>query len=210
MSFVNPPQHLYDDSTSMQHLRQYDAPNLHFINHHHILHSDYEHNSNQQNPLCCQNAGSSPQNPDLYTTELHYHGASSSSSSSYNSGFNHQPWVSYPPQNHHLDYGSNATSPNYRLPNFHYSTHHPAATMSQAASQSVFQNTGALNLDMYPAAQRTLAGSLDPSTGVFYRTPEHPRLRTAQACLHCQKRKVMQRRTPVVQTVFESRSYMRV
>lgn len=36
---------------------------------------------------------------------------------------------------------------------------------------------------------RTLAGSLDPATGIFYRTPEHPRLRTAQACEKCRTRK---------------------
>jgi len=35
----------------------------------------------------------------------------------------------------------------------------------------------------------TLAGSLDPNTGIFYRTPEHPRLRTAQACEKCRTRK---------------------
>ncbi|KAH7908283.1 hypothetical protein BJ138DRAFT_376555 [Hygrophoropsis aurantiaca] len=34
-----------------------------------------------------------------------------------------------------------------------------------------------------------LAGSLDPTTGIFYRTPEHPRLRTAQACEKCRVRK---------------------
>ncbi|KAF8884153.1 hypothetical protein BD779DRAFT_793751 [Infundibulicybe gibba] len=34
-----------------------------------------------------------------------------------------------------------------------------------------------------------LAGSFDPSTGIFYRTPEHPRLRTAQACEKCRTRK---------------------
>ncbi|KAJ7653060.1 hypothetical protein DFH06DRAFT_1204600 [Mycena polygramma] len=35
----------------------------------------------------------------------------------------------------------------------------------------------------------TLAGSLDPATGIFYRSPEHPRLRTAQACEKCRSRK---------------------
>ncbi len=35
----------------------------------------------------------------------------------------------------------------------------------------------------------TLSGSLDPSTGVFQRTMEHPRLRTAQACEKCRTRK---------------------
>ncbi|KAJ7881386.1 hypothetical protein B0H14DRAFT_3129116 [Mycena olivaceomarginata] len=35
----------------------------------------------------------------------------------------------------------------------------------------------------------TLAGNLDPATGIFYRAPEHPRLRTAQACDKCRARK---------------------
>ncbi|KAF8988449.1 hypothetical protein BDQ17DRAFT_1374044 [Cyathus striatus] len=39
------------------------------------------------------------------------------------------------------------------------------------------------------ARRLTLAGSLDPETGIFYRTPEHPRLRTAQACEKCRARK---------------------
>ncbi|KAJ7653071.1 hypothetical protein DFH06DRAFT_525306 [Mycena polygramma] len=40
-----------------------------------------------------------------------------------------------------------------------------------------------------PPPRITLAGSLDPTTGIFYRTPEHPRLRTAQACEKCRSRK---------------------
>ncbi|KAI0816880.1 hypothetical protein BC628DRAFT_1424168 [Trametes gibbosa] len=35
----------------------------------------------------------------------------------------------------------------------------------------------------------TLSGSLDPATGVFQRSVEHPRLRTAQACEKCRTRK---------------------
>ncbi|OCH88831.1 hypothetical protein OBBRIDRAFT_836276 [Obba rivulosa] len=35
----------------------------------------------------------------------------------------------------------------------------------------------------------SLSGSLDPATGVFQRAPEHPRLRTAQACEKCRIRK---------------------
>ncbi|KAJ7202089.1 hypothetical protein GGX14DRAFT_544581 [Mycena pura] len=41
----------------------------------------------------------------------------------------------------------------------------------------------------------TLAGSLDPATGIFYRAPEHPRLRTAQACEKCRTRKAKVRRS---------------
>ncbi|KIY53130.1 hypothetical protein FISHEDRAFT_69268 [Fistulina hepatica ATCC 64428] len=40
-----------------------------------------------------------------------------------------------------------------------------------------------------PPSRLGFAGSLDPSTGIFYRTPEHPRLRTAQACEKCRIRK---------------------
>ncbi|KAJ7474800.1 hypothetical protein FB451DRAFT_1397674 [Mycena latifolia] len=40
-----------------------------------------------------------------------------------------------------------------------------------------------------PPPRMTLAGSLDLTTGIFYRTPEHPRLRTAQACDKCRTRK---------------------
>ncbi|KAG6867934.1 hypothetical protein C0993_009366 [Termitomyces sp. T159_Od127] len=39
------------------------------------------------------------------------------------------------------------------------------------------------------APRLALAGSLDPATGIFYRSPEHPRLRTAQACEKCRTRK---------------------
>ncbi|KAG6908867.1 hypothetical protein DXG01_002941 [Tephrocybe rancida] len=39
------------------------------------------------------------------------------------------------------------------------------------------------------APRLSLAGSLDPATGIFYRSPEHPRLRTAQACEKCRTRK---------------------
>ncbi|KAG5642127.1 hypothetical protein DXG03_003577 [Asterophora parasitica] len=37
--------------------------------------------------------------------------------------------------------------------------------------------------------RHTLAGTLDPATNIFYRSPEHPRLRTAQACEKCRTRK---------------------
>ncbi|TFK33764.1 hypothetical protein BDQ12DRAFT_738606 [Crucibulum laeve] len=52
---------------------------------------------------------------------------------------------------------------------------------------AVSHPSGALQ---HSASRRlTLAGSLDPETGIFYRTPEHPRLRTAQACEKCRARK---------------------
>ena len=40
-----------------------------------------------------------------------------------------------------------------------------------------------------PQPSWTMSGSLDPATGVFQRAPEHPRVRTAQACEKCRTRK---------------------
>jgi hypothetical protein len=64
----------------------------------------------------------------------------------------------------------------------------PYSTVPSAFSQSP---TMALPQDTAgpPIPRWTLAGSLDPTTGIFYRTPEHPRLRTAQACEKCRARK---------------------
>ena len=50
-------------------------------------------------------------------------------------------------------------------------------------------SSSSLSLASYASRQGSLAGSLDPTTGVFYRTPDHPRLRTAQACEKCRTRK---------------------
>ncbi|THH28720.1 hypothetical protein EUX98_g5468 [Antrodiella citrinella] len=40
-----------------------------------------------------------------------------------------------------------------------------------------------------PQPSWTMSGSLDPNTGIFQRAPEHPRVRTAQACEKCRARK---------------------
>ncbi|KAI0089794.1 hypothetical protein BDY19DRAFT_992757 [Irpex rosettiformis] len=40
-----------------------------------------------------------------------------------------------------------------------------------------------------PPPPWTMSGSLDPSTGVYQVAPEHPRIRTAQACEKCRGRK---------------------
>jgi hypothetical protein len=63
-----------------------------------------------------------------------------------------------------------------RIPQPHSPTH------SHSHSQPATINRGSL-------PPWTLAGSLDPTTGIFYRTPENPRLRTAQACEKCRTRK---------------------
>ncbi|KAF8123920.1 hypothetical protein EV363DRAFT_1355119, partial [Boletus edulis] len=43
----------------------------------------------------------------------------------------------------------------------------------------------------------SLHGALDPTTGIFYRAAEHPRMRTAQACNKCRVRKAKQRASHV-------------
>ena len=56
------------------------------------------------------------------------------------------------------------------------------------APQSTYQSLqDAQSAASHPAW--SVSGSLDPVTGVFQRMPEHPRLRTAQACEKCRARK---------------------
>ena len=67
---------------------------------------------------------------------------------------------------------------------------HQAAHYKGRDAASSFSNGGLNGSSSGVSNSRlTLAGSLDPATGIFYRTPEHPRLRTAQACEKCRTRK---------------------
>ncbi|RPD56325.1 hypothetical protein L227DRAFT_566174 [Lentinus tigrinus ALCF2SS1-6] len=66
--------------------------------------------------------------------------------------------------------------------NVHYPTHYDPVGSAAAYSQQA-------NLAPQPPQQQHLSGSLDPTTGEFHRTVEHPRLRTAQACEKCRIRK---------------------
>ena len=62
------------------------------------------------------------------------------------------------------------------------------------APQSTYQS---LQDAQHAASQPawSVSGSLDPVTGIFQRMPEHPRLRTAQACEKCRARKAKVRQT---------------
>lgn len=101
--------------------------------------------------------------------------------------------------------------------NFYDSQHHQALVLAQEQAQAHFPTGGTLPallqspLDIQhlsignkilprttniPAANAFggvasagVSGSLDPETGIFLRTVEHPRLRTAQACEKCRIRK---------------------
>ncbi|KAJ3793714.1 hypothetical protein GGU11DRAFT_748663 [Lentinula aff. detonsa] len=183
MSFVNSPQHLHED---LQHLRQYNGSNLHFVNYNQTSRTEYGRNYDQRNPLHAHNQHAVNQAHELCSTELYYHGTSLSLLN--HPEANNHPWLSHP-QNNQLDYMSSTASPVYHFPTHLNPSRHAAVTGAQAASQTIFQNAGPTHSDLYPGTQHTLAGSLDPTTGVFYRTPEHPRLRTAQACEKCRTRK---------------------
>jgi hypothetical protein len=69
----------------------------------------------------------------------------------------------------------------------------PVATHGNSDLHSVaIQPQGAVQpsvISPFQPPRWALAGSLDPNTGIFYRTPEHPRQRTAQACEKCRTRK---------------------
>ena len=66
---------------------------------------------------------------------------------------------------------------------FHTPAPYPVPRLSSSSS------TAGGGQVSHNVSRLSLAGSLDPTTGIFYRTPEHPRLRTAQACEKCRTRK---------------------
>lgn len=81
---------------------------------------------------------------------------------------------------------------NYPYPSYPSPSPFPAPRLSppQVHHSPINFKSSQNNSDPTSSQNRlTLAGSLDPSTGIFYRTPEHPRLRTAQACEKCRTRK---------------------
>ncbi|KAL6305716.1 hypothetical protein BKA93DRAFT_824821 [Sparassis latifolia] len=141
--------------------------------------------------------------PNTYPHRDHLHNSSHSSPYSYlndsHSGFlpelplyEGQPQALPPP---HF-----AMRPQSWADNISQFPPHPPANASLLQNMSMFTSTSTAphgpSMGDLPDAQATgtqpawtLSGSLDPATGVFQRTPEHPRLRTAQACEKCRIRK---------------------
>ncbi|KAH9963605.1 hypothetical protein BC827DRAFT_1266377 [Russula dissimulans] len=103
------------------------------------------------------------------------------------------------PRTHDLTYSL------YPPPRYHLPTTHPSAPPTHAPPEQQSPTTAGPG----PPTTRTLheqqeesastdhgqrvrswgAGSLDPTTGVFSRAADHPRIRTAQACEKCRARK---------------------
>ncbi|KIK64071.1 hypothetical protein GYMLUDRAFT_83444 [Collybiopsis luxurians FD-317 M1] len=185
MSYTNSHQYTHDDLNEIPY-KQYPlsdpSPRIstetHFIYNDQLSPTRYEHSYESQS---YSHPYFPPSHPDqLYPSEVQYHS-------------HHNMDLHWPPysQNRRLGFASNAANSNYHhgpsslpSPQFTSTSMQPA----QPPSQSFHSNTPG-HVDAYHNSQRTLAGSLDPATGVFYRTPEHPRLRTAQACEKCRTRK---------------------
>ena len=99
------------------------------------------------------------------------------------------PQNTWPPYDHPQSYSLNYTYPTYPTP-----SPFPPPRLSPPPIHHTQINFKSPQNNSPTSSQSTqqrltLAGSLDPSTGIFYRTPEHPRLRTAQACEKCRTRK---------------------
>ena len=66
----------------------------------------------------------------------------------------------------------------------------PSMFVSSHSSRSLAPSETTSTVDhSAPPPPWTMSGSLDPSTGVYMVAPEHPRIRTAQACEKCRGRK---------------------
>ncbi|KAG7095305.1 hypothetical protein E1B28_006071 [Marasmius oreades] len=105
-------------------------------------------------------------------------------------------WPEYPLSTHYDPRSSEHRRPTSRYTSGLSSLPSSKVVDSRAPAQdhhsgnSAFQLTSSAPIYLPGSGQRpSLAGSLDPATGIFYRTPEHPRLRTAQACEKCRTRK---------------------
>ncbi|KAI0323842.1 hypothetical protein GY45DRAFT_1263944 [Cubamyces sp. BRFM 1775] len=87
------------------------------------------------------------------------------------------------------DAASTSSSFLHNLQNVIDSTHTSQVQQSANAAQAAAVAAAAQRSSSPSSSSWTLSGSLDPTTGVFQRSVEHPRLRTAQACEKCRIRK---------------------
>jgi len=137
--------------------------------------------------------------PSPFTTPTTYHQQTHS--------LKHDSPKGWPPHDHSFPQSQQQGPPSYA--SFPSSSPFPPPRLSPPTvhHQSFhFKNQGLTSGSTTAAHRMTLAGSLDPSTGIFYRTPEHPRLRTAQACEKCRTRKAKVRIRPFI-FLYEARLY---
>ncbi|KAH9475742.1 Citrinin biosynthesis transcriptional activator mrl3 [Psilocybe cubensis] len=100
--------------------------------------------------------------------------------------YDHQVSQEYSQPNH----GLTSVSYNHNPAGYPSTSPFPATRLSPPPLHVQFKGSSSVSTPATGLNHRpVLAGSLDPTTGIFYRTPEHPRLRTAQACEKCRTRK---------------------
>uniref|UniRef100_A0A0W0FVS4 Zn(2)-C6 fungal-type domain-containing protein n=2 Tax=Moniliophthora roreri TaxID=221103 RepID=A0A0W0FVS4_MONRR len=113
------------------------------------------------------------------------------------------PVENYPNSSNYHGWSSYSSNLHYEHPSVQWADHHSPYSISPSLNHMKLnpqalhhvQQSNPLQLTpgsgVLPGSSHRLAfaGSLDPATGIFYRAPEHPRLRTAQACEKCRTRK---------------------
>ncbi|KAJ8489924.1 hypothetical protein ONZ51_g2652 [Trametes cubensis] len=98
-------------------------------------------------------------------------------------------WAAPDPYGAPYDAAASSSSFLHNLQNVIDSTHTSQVQQSANAAQAAAVAAAAQRSSSPSSSSWTLSGSLDPTTGVFQRSVEHPRLRTAQACEKCRIRK---------------------
>lgn len=131
------------------------------------------------------------------TTQLHEMALAGIAERSYGFAPHHDLYTT-PPEAHqsrhvHFDYGSSQSWHPHEYPMSTASGMPSSFDSFPSASPYPPPRLSPPPLNSHPHSATSrhgpLAGSLDPHTGIFYRTPDHPRLRTAQACEKCRTRK---------------------
>ena len=137
-----------------------------------------------------------PLNPHLFTA--HHHQVYQSSQSFTNVPPHHQ-WPresqSWAPPYHPVPASMKHPDGHLHYPPFSTPSPFPQSRVSPSAFHHQKRTSPGGGLTA-PGNRLAFTETVDPSTGLLLRTPEHPRLRTAQACQKCRLRKAKVRHLP--------------
>jgi len=130
-----------------------------------------------------------PLNPHLFTS--HHHQVYQSTQSFTNVPL-HQQWPresqSWSPQYHSVPASLKQPDDHLHYPPFSAPSSFPQNRLSPSTLHHPKRTA--------PGNRLAFTETVDPTTGLLLRTPEHPRLRTAQACQKCRLRKAKVRDLP--------------
>jgi hypothetical protein len=131
-----------------------------------------------------------PLNPHLFTP--HHHHQVYHSSQSFTNLPPHHQWPRDPqawsPQYHPIPIPLKQPDGHPYYPPFPNPSPFPQSRVLPSALHQPKRTSPAVGLTS-PGNRLAFTETVDPNTGLFLRTPEHPRLRTAQACQKCRLRK---------------------